>query len=436
MFRRVRIELSLWYAGSLAFILVAIGLTAYFVLRSSLDTEIDDSIRNTYGDFAVRYQPPSSRGPKAGPDPHYGDGDSDGGKGAGDRGDGFREDFNPKAADVFVVFTDASGTVIANMRQITVTGIAFDSLASNASTDGDWREVNADGMHFRIASYITQESGYIHIGRSLSARDAQLQRLTLVLLIGGVAGLVLATGGGLWLAGRSLMPIRRAFEMQRQFVSDASHELRTPIAVVQANNELMLRHPEQTIEANLDQAEAIAIETQHLTRLIEELLTLARGDEGRMSLQKSELELADLMAELGRDVAPLAEAKGITFQTELANVKVEADRQRIRQLAFILLDNAIKYTPAGGVVTLITRKSGRRAELIVRDTGPGIAPEHQPRVFDRFFRIDDVRTHSVSGTGLGLAIAKLIAEANHGSLSVRSEAGAGTAFTLRLAVKE
>ena len=174
----------------------------------------------------------------------------------------------------------------------------------------------------------------------------------------------------------------------------------------------------------------------HLTRLIEELLTLARGDEGRMLLQKSELELADLMAELGRDVAPLAEAKGLTFRTELANVKVEADRQRIRQLAFILLDNAIKYTPAGGVVTLITRKSGRRAELIVRDTGPGIAPEHQPRVFDRFFRIDDVRTHSVSGTGLGLAIAKLIAEANHGSLSVRSEAGAGTAFTLRLAVKE
>jgi signal transduction histidine kinase len=206
--------------------------------------------------------------------------------------------------------------------------------------------------------------------------------------------------------------------------------------VVQANNELMLRHPEQTIEENLDQAEAIAIETEHLTRLIEDLLTLARGDEGRLSNERRDVDLGELMIELARDVAPLAEMKGLKFETDLHGVKVECDPQRIRQLAFILLDNAIKYTPSGGRVTVSTRKSGRKAELTVSDTGPGIGAEHQERVFDRFYRIDDARTHSVSGTGLGLAIAKLIADANHASLSLRSTPGQGAAFTLRLNVKE
>lgn len=434
MFRAVRIRLSLYYAGSLAAILVAIGLTAYFVLRNSLDSEINDSIRATYAEFATKYYPPPPNNGGRGGVPRSGDYD-DGDYPA--NGDSYKyDDFRTKTTDVFIVFTDSGGDITSNPRQVPVALFSFQDLAGSADSDGTWSDVEIDGDSYRLASYISPNGDYIHIGRSLAARNAQLEKLTLVMLTGGLAGIVLAGGGGLWLAGRSLVPIRRSFEMQRRFVSDASHELRTPIAVVQANNELMLRHPEQTIEENIDQAEAIAIETEHLTRLIGDLLTLARGDEGRLALEKVDIDLDDLMSELGRDVAPLAESRGLTFKTELAPVRVEGDRQRIRQLAFILLDNAIKYTPAGGTVTLSTRRNGRKAELTVLDTGPGIATEHHHRLFDRFFRIDDARTHSVSGTGLGLAIAKLIAEANHGTLAVRSNPGQGATFTFRLPVKE
>ncbi|HKS91557.1 MAG TPA: hypothetical protein VJQ83_06485, partial [Tepidiformaceae bacterium] len=213
MFRRVRIELVAWYAGSLALILVAIGVSAYFFLRSSLDSEINHSIQQTYQDVAAHQQP--DRG-----------GPPDGGGGP------FRDAaFANVPTDVFVVVTDVEGDFVTNPRQVSLTGVDFEELSQHATNpSGTWSNIGSGSNEYRIASYPYTNGDVIHIGRSLKARNAQLNRLSMVMLIGGVAGLVLATVGGLWLAGRSLVPIRRSFETQRRFVSDASHELRTPIA--------------------------------------------------------------------------------------------------------------------------------------------------------------------------------------------------------------
>lgn len=416
MFRRVRLELVAWYAGSFTLILVAIGLSAYFFLRSSLDHEINDSIEHTYEDVVEHPRPARGGAPGATP------------------GDPIRDAaFAAVPTDVFVVVTDAEGDLLTNPRQVSLEDVNFAKLSRGATNSkGTWTDVGGGGGAYRIASYPYANGDVIHIGRSLEARNTQLDRLSLVMLIGGIAGLVLATGGGLWLAGRSLIPIRRSFETQRRFVSDASHELRTPIAVVRANNELLQRHPEETIGENMDQVDAIADESEHLTRLIEDLLMLARADEGRLALNPTEFDLGELAAEVARDLGPVAAAKGVSLESDVAHVAVGADRQRIRQVLVILLDNAVKYTPAGGQVRVIARRAGHRAEVTVRDTGPGIAAEQLPKIFDRFYQADTARTPSAGGTGLGLAIAKLIAEMHRGGLSATSVPGKGSAFTLRL----
>lgn len=415
MFRRVRIELVAWYAGSLALILVAIGVSAYFFLRRSLDTEINQSIQQTYQDVVAHPQPDRGGLP--------------GGDGGPFRGAAFAS----VPTDVFVVVTDAQGNFVTNPRQVSLTDVDFATLSSDATNpNGTWTDAGSGSDEYRIASYPYIDGDVIHIGRSLKARNAQLNRLSLVMLIGGIAGLVLATAGGLWLAGRSLVPIRRSFETQRRFVSDASHELRTPIAVVRANNELLQRHPEELIGDNSDQVEAIAAESEHLTRLIEDLLMLARADEGRLALNPTQIDLGELANEVTRDLGPVASARGLRLTSDVTAMPVECDRQRIRQVLVILLDNALKYTPTGGEVRVTARRNAHRAEVLVHDTGPGIPAHQLPKIFDRFYQADTARTHSDGGSGLGLAIARLIAEMHHGSLSVASAPGEGSTFTLRL----
>jgi signal transduction histidine kinase len=272
----------------------------------------------------------------------------------------------------------------------------------------------------------------VHIGRSLEARDRQLRTLTTVFAVGGVGGVALSVAGGLWLSGLALRPIRESLERQRRFVSDASHELRTPLAVMRANGEILQRNPEQTISRNMDQVEAITSEAGAMTKLVEDLLTLARADEGAANLAKEPVPLGVVLEELGRDMAALAAQKGITLTVDVAPVEVEGDRHRLRQLAAILLDNALKYTPAGGSVGLRATQSHRTVELTVADTGPGIPADQQARIFDRFIRADSARTRAAGGSGLGLAIAKWIAEAHGGRIAVESTPGQGAKFTVKL----
>jgi signal transduction histidine kinase len=435
MFQRARLALAASFAAALALTVIAIGLAAYVLARNGLDRQINESLdsasaqlmnaysfgddgrppANNNGGNTVSNPPPRNNGP----DFFDSDGDL--------RATGL-------SSDIFVVVTNAAGNVQGNPRQIDIEGFHFDQLATQAGSSLRRVDVNSLGTRYRIATFPSphNDGDYLHVGRSLEARDHQLNTLAVVFALGGLAGLVVSAGGGWWLAGRALVPIRRSLETQQRFVSDASHELRTPLAVVKANSELLLRHEDATIEANLDQVEAITVETDHMARLVEDLLTLARVDEGKANLAREEVDLGALLQEVGRDMGVLAEMHQLTLNVETTSVEVEADRYRMRQLAVILLDNAIKYTPAGGAVTLRCQRAGRHAEFSVADTGPGIPDELQHRVFDRFYRTDSARHRAGGGTGLGLAIARWIAEAHGGRITLESKSGAGATFTVRL----
>jgi two-component system, OmpR family, sensor histidine kinase CiaH len=430
MFRQARFKLALSYAGVLALTVFVIGVAAYFAVRRSMDSDINGSIERAASgllgtDFRHLGAPPNNGGPNNGGPrfPRLTD----------------EEQAATVETDIFYLVSDDDGHIVSNPRQINLAGLDLESLAKNAEGQASTEDVNAAGHHYRILTQSIGASGsaaYLYVGRSLDARDSQLQTLAFVLALGGLVGVALSGAGGWWLAGRALVPIQRALETQRRFVSDASHELRTPIAVVKANNELLLRHPEETVESSLDQVEAVAAEADHMGRLVEGLLTLARADEGQAALKPEAIDLTALVEEIGRDMGALAELRGVNLNMATAQVRIDGDRQRIRQLVVILLDNALKYTPAGGCVTLRLERAGRQAEIVVSDTGPGIAPEHQRHIFDRFYRVDAARSRVDGGTGLGLAIASWIAEAHHGRLSLESTVGKGSTFMVRLPAKE
>jgi signal transduction histidine kinase len=277
------------------------------------------------------------------------------------------------------------------------------------------------------------EEMLIFAGHSLAGRDRDLRTLMQTMLIGGGIGVGLAIMGGYWLSGRALAPIQRSLESQRRFVSDASHELRTPLAVLRANNELLERHPEQSIGANLEQVDAIAQETEHMGRLVDDLLTLARADEGRLLGRLDLVDVGEIAAAVVHDMQPIAAQKEIALTGEVRAALVEGDQPRLRQLVLILVDNAIKYTPAGGAVAVAAARAGRTVTLTVADTGPGVGVDARRTIFERFARLEAERGRAATGgTGLGLAIAREIVSAHGGQIGVGDRAGGGAVFTVRL----
>mgnify|MGYP001007262265 CR=1 FL=1 len=420
MFRRARLVLAAWFTLALAITLIAVGGVAYALIRRDVDREINASLTQAQQAVSQMQSYPSRDGGLGGR-PTRDDGD-----------DQYR--LPPGVpSDVFIIYTDSTGSVLSNPREVDVDDLNFVQLCDDASTASHTSDVSTGAGHFRIISEPSSVAGqFVHVGRSLAARDHQLRTLTMVFGVGGVAGLFAAAAGGFWLAGLALRPISASFERQRRFVSDASHELRTPLAVLRANGELLQRHPDQTIGKNMDQVDAITAEAEAMTKLVEDLLTLARADEGAANLEHEPVPLGAVLEDLGRDMEALANSKNIQLSVDAEPLEVTGDRHRLRQLATILLDNALKYTPAGGKVTLRCVGHGKSAEVSVTDTGPGIRPDEQDKIFDRFVRADSARTRAAGGTGLGLAIARWIAEAHGGRISVESVPGNGSRFIVRL----
>ena len=226
--------------------------------------------------------------------------------------------------------------------------------------------------------------------------------------------------------------LERSFAEVRRFTADASHELRTPLAAIRTEAEVALRSP-LSLEDHQQLLMSILEECGRLTQLTDQLLALAREDVGLARPARVPLDLAALVDETVETMRPLAESKGITLRVEPGGyVPLSGDGVRLRQVFFSLLDNAIKYTPAGGSVEAGAALRGRAVVAIVRDTGIGIPPEHLPHVFDRFYRVDKARSRSEGGTGLGLSIAKSIVEGHGGRIELESEPGRGTVCTVTL----
>jgi heavy metal sensor kinase len=350
--------------------------------------------------------------------------------------------------------------------------------------DGNKETVKRDYL-FIIVPVLRRDAllGFLILGSPSPLTD-QLRRLALSLLVGSVGMLVIAFVGGLWLADRAMRPVKAitnaahtisesdlsrrlnlnghdelaqlagtfdemlgrlqtAFDRQRRFLADASHELRTPLTIMNLEVGRVLtghrtsgeyQHALQTVDA----------ESTRMTRLVNDLMTLARMDAGQANLQLEDLDLSDVTVEAVERMSVLAERQQITLEMgEMPEVCVQGDRQYLIQMISNLIENGIKYSGVGQKVRIETGISAKNKQdlafLRVSDTGPGIAPDHLPHLFDRFYRVDTARSRSAdedsnspTGSGLGLSIIAWIVQVHGGEIHVTSKVGEGSLFEVTL----
>ncbi|WP_325531261.1 HAMP domain-containing sensor histidine kinase [Sporomusa sp.] len=279
----------------------------------------------------------------------------------------------------------------------------------------------------------SQTLGSIFVGEDLTAYYQMLKKLMEMLLAVAILFLLIAAFIGHTLAGRTIIPIRQSFMRQRQFAADASHELRTPLSVLMTSVDAVQTDDESSLSSFSSQVLVdMKSEIKRMSKLVSDLLILARGDAGVTTMHKERFNLYSVTEQVIRILQTAAMEKNIRLELSGSNnIFVVADQERMKQLLLILIDNAIKYTSAGGKVTLLIKmvhglKQG--VNIIVQDSGVGIPQEQQHLIFERFYRIDKVRSREEGGTGLGLSIAKWIAEAHGGTISIDSAPGKGSTF--------
>ncbi|WP_067936170.1 sensor histidine kinase [Alicyclobacillus kakegawensis] len=275
---------------------------------------------------------------------------------------------------------------------------------------------------------------YILLAQNVNREWAVLNQLRAVLWWVGASGALAAAVLGFWLAARALLPIRKAYQRQTEFVADASHELRTPLAVIQSNLDIVLNHSDQSVVDNLEWIQNARGEARRLTKLVEDLLTLARQDADKALLRRDRVDTNALVHRLIELFLPLADARNVHLSADVEpGVMILGDGDRLHQLFVILIDNAIKYNRPGGQVSVRVRASRNWALFHVEDTGIGIPEADLPRVFERFFRADPARQHEeTTGAGLGLSMAQWIVEAHKGRIRVDSVEGKGTTVSVQL----
>lgn len=300
----------------------------------------------------------------------------------------------------------------------------------------DTRTVTFRGAPYRVRTFtiqIGQVMYAIQISRIASGEADALQHLRLLLVVGGAISVLFSGAASLFLANRALVPIRQAFSRQRQFTADASHELRTPLALIRANAEMLSRHLDRLPPSDSELIGEIIDETDHLNRLVSDLLTLARADADSVKIETEPVDFRALVNDVHEDVQRIAESRGILSDITLNGpVTVSGDEVRLRQLILILLDNALKYTDPGGRVDVSLMRRDNHARLAVSDSGIGIPAADLPHIFDRFYRVDRAREHESGGTGLGLSIAQWIVQAHGGTIKVESAVGRGSTFQVEL----
>lgn len=278
-------------------------------------------------------------------------------------------------------------------------------------------------------------AGYVRAGESGEAIEAVLGNLRLGFYAGGIGAFGLIALGGLWLTGQSLKPIVRNYRQLEQFTADASHELRGPITTIKASAEVLQTHPERIHPTDAGKIQGILSASEQMSRLVEDLLLLARVDSSPRTMDRGDAIPLDELLEDTIDFLDLkAENKEQTLQFLVVRpVSVRGNPARLQRLFSNLIDNAIKYTPDRGKITVTLDRVDKFALVRVEDTGIGIAREHIPLVFDRFWREESARSYQ-DGSGLGLAICQSIVRDIGGEITVSSQVGAGSCFQVRLPI--
>ena len=247
--------------------------------------------------------------------------------------------------------------------------------------------------------------------------------------------IITAGGGGYYMAAKNIKPLELLFKREHEFAANASHELRTPLTVLSLGIESLQNDTDSKFSPYAEETlRDMQQETQYMSKLTEALLTLARGDEDNVTLQKQKVDLTAVMAEVCAQLRPLAEQKNLQLVfNDTRKVFSLCDKDKIKQLLIILVDNAIKYSDSG-MITAVVEADGMQAVIRVLDEGIGITEGEAERIFERFYRVDKARSRASGGFGLGLSIAQWIVKRHGGSITAHPRDGGGTVFTVRLAL--
>jgi heavy metal sensor kinase len=469
-FKTIKFRLTLWYVVILGIILSSFSFFLYFTLADSLYKGVDNKIRTMADIVASSARKPLGVGPSI-----------------ADLDRIITERFGIRPLGRFVQILDESGRVgdrSTNLRNVQVPlSIQTLQAASKGRTTIETVQVMGKYPLRLVTLPITDNGrlvGIVQVGSSLEEVEEALHQLLLILLVAVPAALLLASAGGLFLANKALRPVdeitqiarrigsgdlsqririkrvndelgrlaatfnemiaklEESFRRVKRFTADASHELKTPLTILRGEVEVGLKKQrtlteyKRILNSNLE-------ETSRMSRIVDDLLILSRADMGELTMEREEVELSSLAREVWDDLQILAQEKGVQLKYMGDGfTKVEGDPLFLRQLILNITENGLKYTPSGGEVEL--KVQGDRDQGVVRifvsDTGVGISPKDQKRVFDRFFRVDKARSRDTGGTGLGLSISQWIAQAHEGQIAVKSKVGKGSTFTVTIPLKD
>ena len=466
----IRLRLTIWYVGLLAIILVAFALVIYTLQERSALGEVDAELQ-TYAKTIVSV---ASRDVLI----KHINGTAPSIVSRGEIAPGFT------GTQLYVQFTNLWGIIGTQEPKLRETQIPLDDEMRDWANRGRATKRSIplpNGILLRVYTepivLDNQVIGYIQTARVINGVSDNLRRLATLLTAGIIMALALAALVGVLLAEAALRPIdsvtqtalritqtddlsRRIivppnapkdevgrlaatfnlmldrietiFETQQRFIADVSHELRTPLTTIRGNLALVKRSK----QADPESLAAMESEAERMSRLVRDLLLLAQADAG-VTLQRSPVELDGLLLEVYRQTRVIAQQTdhGVTVRLGAEDqATVMGDPDRLRQLLLNLAENAVKYTPSGGQVTLALERQDGWVRVDVADTGIGIPAEDLPHIFERFYRVDKARSRERGGTGLGLSIAQWIAQAHGGRLEVKSRVGQGTTFSLWLPV--
>jgi len=460
MFDSVRIRLTLWYAGVLALSLIAFALMIYYAAGNISHERQDESLRSTAQTVASAYLE--------------------------ELGETHSQSIAGKVvlAEItfpnrYVQLSDNAGNPLAASANLAGSTIAIPSSVFTDARARGFSHATVNGVRVTVVPLSSDQTlGYATVAEPLSAIEDGLRELRRDLFAGVLLVLLLASAGGYFLARKSLAPIasmnsqtqrisaenlsarldvtnsrdelghlattindllarlESSFKEQQRFIADASHELRTPLAVLRGETEVALGKT-RSVEEYQQSLSLIQDEAERLSRIVEDLFILARQPiNTRAALNKEFVSLNDAVRDCARAAQVLAFRKGVRLKLEndSPSIALNGDEDLIKRLILNLLDNAVKYTPAGGEISLALVRQNGNAEIVVRDTGIGIPQEVQPRIFDRFYRVDKARARTMGGAGLGLSIAQWIVEVHGGAITLASTPGHGSTFTVVLPV--
>ncbi len=314
-----------------------------------------------------------------------------------------------------------------------------------------WQTITSNAIRYRQFTIILHSSnthhlgdqqrlnpswGYLQLGRTLKPFDAEVKRLQAILMIGFPLVLGFVVVSSWWLSGLAMQPIYQSYQQQKQFTANAAHELRSPLASLLATVEAILRIPPSQPQNLTKMLQTLERQGRRLSHLITDLLLLTSLEAQSSSNPFQSCCLNDLVSDLIEEFSELATIADIDLIEQIPDepIYILGDKSQIYRLVSNLIGNAIQYTPSGGQIVVSLMAKERTALVNIRDTGIGIAPEEQSRIFERFYRVDSDRARKTGGTGLGLAIAQAIAHHHQGYLTVKSQLGRGSLFTIYLPV--